>query len=335
MNEDVLFRELDMDGDGKLSRDDIHQAAIHFGWQWPQASIFALLDLMTLRSPLDEDAFISYMVKVYSDPEGPYGEVLRMVTHAFEMTDNLISNGAEGAEPSGTVDVRGCAGIDNIIGKLEQFPGREVADDFKSALKKMNSSRLQVSTSETALLIIDPQRSFTSGSWKQSLGSDGDLEVMPIQTAFDNCANLLKAVYHRTEVMFTRCPFPPGSYDWDESFEGIIDPDQFYFIKPGNCVLLPETNGFREWVDGLIGRGKKRLVMGGCTLNSCLRVSSLETLSAFRERGLEVIVDLSLCGSRSSNYANSPQFGGASAVEAAMKQMSGEGVKVAERVEWI
>jgi len=46
-------------------------------------------------------------------------------------------------------------------------------------------------------------------------------------------------------------------------------------------------------------------------------------------------VDLSLCGARSSNYANSPQFGGISAVETAIKQMSGEGVKVAERVEWL
>jgi nicotinamidase-related amidase len=335
MNEDVLFRELDLDGDGKLSRDDIHRAAIHFGWQWPQASIFALLDLMTLRASLEEDDFISNMLKVYQDPDGPYGEVLGMVTHALEMAGSPLANGSGREKPAETGDVRCDAGIDKIIDKLEHVLSREPAEDFKTALKKMNSSRIQVSTSETALLIIDPQRSFTSGSWKESLGSDGDLEVMPIQAAFDNCADLLKAVYHRTDVMFTRCPFPPGSYDWDERFEGIIDPDQFYFIKPGNCVLLPETNGFREWVDGLIGRGKKRLVMGGCTLNSCLRVSSLETLSAFRDKGLEVIVDLSLCGSRSSNYANSPQFGGASAVEAAMKQMSVEGVRVAERVEWI
>jgi hypothetical protein len=335
MNEDVLFRELDLDGDGKLSRDDIHRAALHFGWQWPQASIFALLDLMTLRAPLDEESFISCMVTVSGDPEGPYGEVLGKVTQALDITDTLISNGPEGAEPAGTGDVRQCAGIEKIIGKLELTGNREIADDFRSALVKLKASLIQVSTSGTALLIIDPQSSFTSGSWKQSLGPEGELEVMPIQAAFDNCAGLLKSVYHRTDVMFTRCPFPPGSYDWDGRFEGIIDVDQIYFIKPGNCALLPETNGFMEWVDGLIGRGKKRLVMGGCTLNSCVRVSSMETLSTFRDRGLEVIVDLSLCGSRSSNYANSPQFGGASAVEAAIKQMSGEGVKVAERVEWI
>jgi nicotinamidase-related amidase len=335
MNEDVLFRELDLDGDGKLSRNDIHRAALHFGWQWPQASLFALLDLMALRGPLDEDVFITNMVKVYSDPEGPYGKVLGMVTHALEMAGPPLANGPEGAKPAENGDIRGGTGIENIIAKLELVLSREAAEDFKSALKKMNITRIRLSTSETALLLIDPQRSFTAGSWRRSLGPGGEQEVMPIEAAFDNCAALLKAVYHRTEVMFTRCPFPPDSYGWDERLEGIIAADQFYFIKPGNCALLPETNGFREWVERVIGMGKKSLVMGGCTLNSCLRVTSLETLSAFREKGLEVIVDLSLCGARSSNYANSPQFGGISAVETALKQMSGEGVRVAERVEWL
>jgi hypothetical protein len=335
MNEDVLFRELDMDGDGKLSRDDIHRAALHSGWHWQQASLFALLDLMTLRAPLDEDAFISCMVKISQDPDGPYGEVLRMVPRVVEMAELPIEKGPDVASSAENLVVRGGTGIVKIIGSLEHSLSDEVAEDFKSALNRLDISRLQVSTSETALLIIDPQRSFTSGSWKDSLGPHGELEVMPIQAAFDNCAALLKAVYHKTDVMFTRCPFPPDSYGWDERFEGIIDPDQPYFIKPGNSILHPATNGFREWMEGMIRRGKKGLVLGGCTLNSCLRVSTVDILQNFHDKELEVIVDLGLCGARSSNYANSPQFGGASAVEAAMKQMSGEGVKVAERVEWI
>jgi hypothetical protein len=165
MNEDVLFRELDLDGDGKLSRDDIHRAALHFGWQWPQASIFALLDLMTLRAPLDEDVFITNMVKVYSDPEGPYGEVLGMVTHALEMAGPPLANGSERAKPAESCDIRGDAGIDKIIAKLEHVLSKEAAEDFKSALKKMGTSPLRVSTSESSLLLIDPQSSFTSGSW--------------------------------------------------------------------------------------------------------------------------------------------------------------------------
>jgi hypothetical protein len=155
-----------------------------------------------------------------------------------------------------------------------------------------------------------------------------------VEAAFDNCADLLKALKHRTQIVFTRCPFPPDSFGWDKRFEGVIDPGQYYFIKPGNCVILPESNGFREWLENMIDSGMSSLVMGGCTLNSCVRISSLEVLSALRDTGLKVIVDLSLCGARASNYGNTKQFGGISGVEMAINQMKSEGVKVAEGVEW-
>jgi len=282
------------------------------------------------------------MIELTQDPAGPYGEVLRLGPLFSELQDAgdpgkkaRTGTGEVNGNPANNGAVWGGTGMENIIGKLEHILSEVMAEDFKAALKKLNTPRLQVRTDETALLIIDPQRSFTSGTWKRSQGSNGELEVMPIQVAFDNCASLLKAVYHRVEVMFTRCPFPPDSYDWDERFDGIIDPDQLYFIKPGNSVLLPASNGFREWVEAIIKRGRKTLVMGGCTLNSCLRVSALETLSSFRDEGLEVVVDLSICGARVSNYVNSAQFGGMSAVESALRDMSGEGVKVAQRVEWL
>ena len=332
MNEDVIFREMDLDGDGKLTRDDIYHAAVHFGWQWQQASIYALLDLMTLRGPIDEETFIAQMITAAGDREGAYGEALRTVTRAIGITDPppvpVIESPAGGPVWQGL-------GIDKVIVRLEHIQDKSYAEDFRSALKRLNNPCLSVSTDKTALLIIDPQRSFTAGSWKRSLGSEGDQEVMPVEAVFANCVDLLKTIYRRTQVMFTRCPFPPDSFGWDERFEGVIDADQYYFIKPGNCVLLPETNGFRERLENMIDRGMKTLVMGGCTLNSCLRISSLEVLSAFRDTGLNIIVDLSLCGARASNYGNTKQFGGISAVEMAIKQMTDEGVKVAEGVKWI
>jgi hypothetical protein len=168
-----------------------------------------------------------------------------------------------------------------------------------------------------------------------SIGSIGEHEVTPIRLAFDNCADLLKAAYPHVEVMFTRCPFPPESYGWDERLEGIIDSGQFYFIKPSNNALMPRTNGYREWVDSLIKCGKKTLVMGGCTLNSCLRVSAIETRRCFRDEELDVVVDLSLSGARASNYVNSSLFAGMSSVEFAMREMSDAGVVVAEVVDWL
>ena len=70
-------------------------------------------------------------------------------------------------------------------------------------------------------------------------------------------------------------------------------------------------NGFESWVIDLLGRGKTTLVMGGCTLNSCLRVSAVETQRLFEGRGLQVAVDLSLCGARTRNYVPSEVFEGA------------------------
>jgi hypothetical protein len=134
--------------------------------------------------------------------------------------------------------------------------------------------------------------------------------------------------------MFTRCPFPPESYGWDERLEGILDAGQTCFIKPGNNVLMPPSAGFREWVESLMAKGVTTLVMGGCTLNSRVRVSACAVREAFPLEELEIVVDLSLCGARTGSYLNSPQFGGVSPVESAILQMKDAGVVAAESVEW-
>ena len=168
----------------------------------------------------------------------------------------------------------------------------------------------------------------------KSIGSKAELEVKPIQLAFEKCAQFLNKYYRFIETMFTRCPFPPDSYAWDERLDGIIDDTQLYFVKPGNSVLWPPSNGFAQWVEDLLARGKKTLVMGGCTLNSCLRVSAIEAQRRFRDDALEVVVDLSLCGARTRNYLESPFFHGNSSVGSAIREMLAAGVTVAERVDW-
>ncbi len=136
------------------------------------------------------------------------------------------------------------------------------------------------------------------------------------------------------EIMFTRCPFPPGSYDWDDSLAEIIDSKQLYFIKPGNSVLFPALNGFKEWMARCRDNRKNTLVIGGCTLNSCVRVSSIETLTRFKAADLRVFVDLSICGARTRNFIPSPLYGGMSAVESAIHQMTDAGVQVVRQVHW-
>jgi len=182
---------------------------------------------------------------------------------------------------------------------------------------------------DRALLIIDPQRSFTGGAWMRSLGPDAHREVEPIARAFQACARLLQGLF-AGPVMFSRCPFPPRSYGWNPCLDGIVGGSQPYFVKPGNSILWPPFNGVTEWIIQLLGRDVRTLVMGGCTLNSCVRVSAVEVQQRFKG-DLQVVVDLGLCGARQENYQPSPLFNGLSSVESAIRQMKDAGVQVVEQ----
>ena len=114
----------------------------------------------------------------------------------------------------------------------------------------------------------------------------------------------------------------------------IINNRQLYFIKPGNSVLFPPLNGFKEWVKRCIENGKNTLVIGGCTLNSCVRISSIDTLSFFKNMDLEVVVDVSICGARLRNFIPSAMYEGMSAVVSAVRQMAAAGIRVVKRMEW-
>jgi hypothetical protein len=48
MTAEDLFHLLDCDGDGTLSRADLHQGARRLGWHWPEAPLYAVLDHLTI-----------------------------------------------------------------------------------------------------------------------------------------------------------------------------------------------------------------------------------------------------------------------------------------------
>ena len=308
-----LFNTLDLDGDGALSRADLHGAARRLGWHWSEAPLYAVLDLLTVRGPLSRGLFVERMTQIVQDRRGPYGEVL-LCSPRPEPGPLRVPRGERVESTSPGAGEALSAGWGELLDELDR-PGLEPA--------------------RAALLIIDPQRSFTEGSWMRSMGPHGQRQVQPIQRAFAACAQLLASV--ELELVLTRCPFPPGSYDWDDAVGRRLPSDQVYFVKPGNSALWPPTNGYAAWLDGLVQRGKQ-LVIGGCTLNSCVRVTALETrrqLDLLLDHSeLSVMVDLSLCGARVDNYAGSPMFDGRSSVESAVRQMQDAGVEVVQRVEW-
>ena len=331
-----LFEILDLNNDGKLTRTELHTAAGQMGWHWREAPLFAVLDLLSALEPISENRFSTYIRKIEQDPLGPYGKVL-LESPLFSSTNAYAAHYHRCKKDSKT-------NINSPEDSSDQFgphPGpllegsldKQAADAYLKLYDRLDECRIKAD--DAAVLIIDPQRSFTKGVWMASIGDKADVDVEPIAMAFEACAGLLKTYYGRMDIMFTRCPFPPDSYGWDDRLSGLICSDQLYFIKPGNSALFPPTNGFREWIDHLDDKGKQALVIGGCTLNSCVRVSAIDTLMQLRPRNLQVVVDLSLCGARLSNFNPSLSWGGLSAIESAIDQMITAGVEVVTSAKWI
>jgi nicotinamidase-related amidase len=336
---DTLFDQLDLNRDGAISRSELRIAAKQLGWHWNEAPLFAFLDLFSILQPIPKRQFTAYMQEIMEDHMGVYGQVLLKSPHFqanIQSEDDRPARNAMTPDKDGIKRPPQATGHDDIpedlISLLKQFAGVQVEKVYHRLLNTLDSAHL--SKDETALLILDPQKSFTTGVWMQSIGKQARTDVAPIMLAFKNCTKLLSRQTAKIETMFTRCPFPPESYDWDDRLAGVLDTQQLYFIKPGNSVLFPPTNGFKAWVKGCIDSGKKNLVIGGCTLNSCVRVSAIETRQYFGEMQLQVVVDMSLSGARTRNYHPSAQYEGVSAVESAVRQMQVAGVQVVRQVQW-
>ena len=300
----------------------------------------AVLDLLSISGPIPKKKFIAFIHQIQRDPLGPYGDILLQSIHfvqtvAYQNNRNSKCTSAARLNQSEIrrSEVPRRFEYKSLKASLEKVAGTSAAQHYKTLLESLGTANIFIKNA--ALLIIDPQHAFTEGAWMQSIGYEGKKDVTPIRVAFDNCALILSRYYGRMEIMFTRCPFPAESYGWARQFQDILNPDQLYFIKPGNSVLFPTTNGFRQWVDHSVVRGLKTLVVAGCTLNSCVRVSAIDTAREFQSSELQVVVDLNLCGARMKNYLASPIFNGLSAVASAVAQMLDAEVKVVSGIDWL
>ncbi len=234
-----LFDILDLNKNGVLSRLDLHEAARRMGWHWREAPVFAVLDLLTVAKPMSRDNFISYMNQIIEDPHGPYGKVL-LNSHPF--LSSIASNRPPISKEK-TADVHEVnytqypatsndKTCNDMVALLKHTGNHGVANTYQKMIENLNIKPLEISGDDAALLIIDPQRSFTRGVWMKSIGSKAELEVIPLQFAFEKCAQFLNENFSLVETMFTRCPFPPGSYDWDDAFTGIMVPDNVTLLSP-------------------------------------------------------------------------------------------------------
>lgn len=137
-----------------------------------------------------------------------------------------------------------------------------------------------------ALLLIDMQKAFTTGSWASHFG--GPKEVEDIERAGQEAVQLLRSGRLKgMPILCTKCYL---SRSEDEPYLDILEP----FLRDANCIHKPTMDvtsnpAFFRWLRTQVqhlGRysmeprglrqGVEVLVIGGCTTTSCVRVSSTE-----------------------------------------------------------
>ncbi|CAK9090108.1 unnamed protein product [Durusdinium trenchii] len=200
-----------------------------------------------------------------------------------------------------------------------------------------------------ALLLIDMQKAFTTGSWASYFG--GRKEVTDIERACEEAAILLKSgrLPSETPILCTKCYLDRAQ---DEPYLEILEP----LLRKRPCIHKPTMDvtynpAFFQWLHEQVEKGISVLVIGGCTTTSCVRVSSTEIVGQLEEQGLtgklRVVVDLKLCGARTENFQPTAEaapvlvqiYGrelcrGKSAVDLAVVQMKRAGVEVLEGWDW-
>ncbi|XP_078587443.1 uncharacterized protein LOC144868749 isoform X3 [Branchiostoma floridae x Branchiostoma japonicum] len=203
-----------------------------------------------------------------------------------------------------------------------------------------------------AVVLIDLQRSFTRGLWAACVG---ETKANHIRQCFTRCANLLVKLQKDVPVLLSRCPVGGYDLDWAEELEEVVSAKMYPSVLKYDTNIL-DAAGFTEWLGKVMRSGVSTLVVGGCTTTSCVRVSSSQIQRYFSNKGLQVVVDLSLCGARDSNYVPrcqacmdkymmygmdstcdmcvTPGVPAVSPVDQAAEDMKKSGVQVVQQFDW-
>ena len=183
-----LFDILDLNGDGELSRSELHRAAKRLGWQWHEAPILALFDLLTILKPIPKDNFLACIRQIKEDSMGPYGKVLLNSPHfspvaapAGELRLSRVWEGicSKTKKQNSAIPDEAKTGNGGLLS--EHTAGADISNNYGRILSTLDI--VQISDHDAALLIIDPQRSFTTGVWMQSIGPQAEVDqaAIPVQ----------------------------------------------------------------------------------------------------------------------------------------------------------
>ncbi|XP_046341611.1 uncharacterized protein LOC124122583 [Haliotis rufescens] len=210
-------------------------------------------------------------------------------------------------------------------------------------------------SSRIGVILIDLQKAFTIGQWMQAIGP-GD--VTRISQVFSRSAHIVKHLSDDVPLLLTRCLFGrEHDFEFDSEVSTSLEHKHYTeIIKPNTRILDFDPVGVKAWIQRIREENIKTVLIGGCTTTSCVRQSSIQLQQHFGQKGdLQVVVDLSMCGARDSNYLKrcavcmEKYMGGydvrckgceesgvilTSPVDKAVEDMTQAGVTVVEQFDW-
>ncbi|UJR30005.1 hypothetical protein I4U23_017551 [Adineta vaga] len=162
-------------------------------------------------------------------------------------------------------------------------------------------SSLNNITKRFALILIDPQNGFINdGCWARMFPPG---QSTPILEAFHHIVSFLRSIPNPSSIpiLISETGFSHHDRQIFEPIENELSQCNFLSITR---TYKPHTNlsvcsGVRQWLQEQVHENID-VVIGGCTITSCVRDSSIQIKKLFPQ--LKLFVDQSLCAARKDNY---------------------------------
>ncbi|CAF1258293.1 unnamed protein product [Rotaria sordida] len=152
-----------------------------------------------------------------------------------------------------------------------------------------------------ALILIDPQNGFINDGYWSRMFPIG--QSTPILETFHRIVLFLRSIPNPDliPILISETGF---SYRDREIFEPIINEISQRRFSSITHIYKPHTNlsicpGVHQWLQKQL-ESKLDIVIGGCTITSCIRDSSIQIQKMFPQ--LNLFVDENLCAARKDNY---------------------------------
>jgi hypothetical protein len=152
-----------------------------------------------------------------------------------------------------------------------------------------------------ALILIDPQNGFINDGYWSRMFSMGQSD--PILEAFNRIVLFLRSIPNPQSIpiLISQTGFSSNDRQIFEPIANELSQRQFssitYTYKPHtNLSICP---GVHQWLCEQLEE-KLDIVIGGCTITSCVRDSSIQMKKMFSQ--LNLFVDRNLCAARKDNY---------------------------------